>query len=224
MFSSICFLCESPTQTSLQLCETCFQQLPDITNPCKMCGAPIDENMSSFLCGQCLKTPKHYQESYIPMHYAFPIDHFIQQLKFKNKLNHLPLLSKILINYIADYHPTPLPEYLVPVPLHSSRIFQRGFNQATEIAKIVGKHFHIGYDTHRLQRILATDAQANLSAKMREKNVSHAFKTDCFPDFKHIAIIDDVVTTGSTVNAVAATLHAAGVKHIEVWAIARPSL
>jgi ComF family protein len=216
-----CFLCESNTENQHGLCQHCYQRLPRINKACQCCGLPIAEQAESIICAQCIKTPPQYQRSFIPMQYTFPIDKMIQQLKFQKHLNHLPLFSTLLVEYIEHHHTESLPEFLIPVPLHPSRIRQRGFNQAAEICKKLAYHFNIKWLKTDVSRTRKTLTQSEMDASQRRKNMRHAFHANKLSNINHVAIIDDVVTTGSTANSLATTLQQAGITKIEVWAIAR---
>jgi ComF family protein len=125
---------------------------------------------------------------------------------------------------MADYIRTQyefLPEVLLPVPLHRQRIRQRGFNQAGEIAKVVAKHLHIPFSQNYLLRDKRTHAQTYLKAKGRNKNVKNAFKIKKKIEFRHIALIDDVITTGATLRQVSLALKKAGVERIDICCVAR---
>ena len=113
------------------------------------------------------------------------------------------------------------PEVIIPVPLHSSRYRERGFNQSLEIARILSRRLVIPLDYRSCSRIHATQAQTQLDAKERARNLKKAFAITKPLPYTHVAILDDVVTTGATVNELAKMLRQAGVKRIDVWACAR---
>jgi len=113
------------------------------------------------------------------------------------------------------------PERLIPVPLHPSRYRSRGFNQAIEIARPISTTLKIPMDNHAVKRVINTHSQSELHAKERHKNIRGAFQVKKSIDAKHIAIIDDVITTGSTVTELAKVLKKAGVERIDVWSFAR---
>ena len=114
-----------------------------------------------------------------------------------------------------------LPECIIPVPLHPQRLRVRGFNQALELARIIAKQLNIPLNYSLCQRDKSTPFQSGLSAKQRKQNLKNAFIVTKPHAYKHVAIFDDVVTTGTTVNELAKQLKNSGVETIEVWAIAR---
>ncbi|MBT8434378.1 MAG: ComF family protein, partial [Gammaproteobacteria bacterium] len=116
---------------------------------------------------------------------------------------------------------SPRPEILIPVPLHCARLFERGYNQADEIAAVWSQTFGIPVDRHALTRLRATPSQSGLSAAQRANNVRQAFAYRPKRKYRHVALVDDIVTTGSTVTEITKTLHRAGVEYVEVWALAR---
>jgi ComF family protein len=148
------------------------------------------------------------------------MDHLIKMLKFQGQLAAATLLGHLLQEALA-HRTTPLPEALLPVPLHSKRLAERGFNQALEIARIVSKTLSIPVLVNAVQRSRATPPQVSLDAKARRGNVRGAFRLQQSLQAKHVAIMDDVITTGSTVAEVAQVLKMSGVEEVEIWALAR---
>jgi ComF family protein len=144
----------------------------------------------------------------------------ISDFKFSGKFYSGGLLAKLLINFI-ETNGIELPEMIMPVPLHPTRLTERGFNQALELAKPIGRHFNIPVDKKSCSRIKATATQSTLDKKVRTKNMRGAFAIAQRFNCKHLAIIDDVVTTGNTVNELAKTVKASGVQRVDVWALAR---
>lgn len=149
--------------------------------------------------------------------YAFPVDQLVQQLKFGGRLP----LARTLGLLLADAaRQQPRPAALVPVPLHPQRERQRGFNQAEAIARVAGQALQIPVLAGAVTRIRATPAQSGLDLPQRRRNLADAFAVTA-PLPAHIALVDDVVTTGSTVLALATTLRRHGVRRVDAWAVAR---
>lgn len=146
----------------------------------------------------------------------------ITQLKFNQKLHFGQWIGEILANKIKpyDHHP----ESIIAVPLHTKRIRQRGYNQASIIAQAISKKLRIPINTHSIIRHKATTAQMNLTSRQRHTNLRGAFYAKNKPHEKHIALIDDVMTTGSTLNALATYLKLQGVQRVDCYVIARASL
>ncbi len=217
-----CVLCDATTQNKLDLCQACLEELPWLQSACRICAQPLLHHDDNVICGECIKCQPAYQRTLALCHYESPLPYFIQQLKFNKKLLYARLLSELMVSRIRHYyHETSLPEYIVPVPLHAKRIRERGFNQALEIAKPIAKQLQIPLLTHHVKRIRHTQAQAELPANQRRKNLRNAFAIKKPIQAKHVAIIDDVVTTGNTVCELAITLKRADIENIDVWCCAR---
>ncbi len=118
------------------------------------------------------------------------------------------------------YYQAPFPEVLIPVPLHPKRYRERGYNQAVEIARPICKRFALPMDGHTCRRIIRTNAQSKENAEERARNIAGAFSVSALP-YQHVAVIDDVVTTGATVNELCYEIKKAGVERIDVWCLAR---
>ena len=222
-FSKYCLLCLSPTQHKHLLCSRCERDLPKNNACCVICAAPlvsIPQLERSLVCGQCLKYPPHYTTSIIPHLYASPLKQLISQLKFHGNLTYAPLLANCFLQSVKR-RKNHLPECIIPVPLHTKRLHERGFNQALELARFVAQQLNIPLDYSLCQRNKETPFQSGLSAKQRKLNLKNAFLLTKPHKYKHIAIFDDVVTTGTTVNELAKILKMSGVETIEIWAIAR---
>lgn len=169
---------------------------------------------------QMPKNQPYYTTSLIPHLYASPLKELIGQLKFHGNLSYSPLLAQSFVRSLSK-RKHDLPECIIPVPLHKQRLQQRGFNQALELARIIAKQLQIPLDYTLCQRNKVTPFQSGLSAEQRKQNLRNAFNLSKAHHYKHVAIFDDVVTTGTTVNELAKQLKQSGVEIIEVWAIAR---
>ena len=150
----------------------------------------------------------------------------ILKLKFNHALLHAHILGHLLAKKIRVewYINKPLPNRIIPVPLHPIRLKERGFNQAVEIARPIAKHLKLPLNYHIGQRMKHTTAQAVLPARQRQKNMKNAFVVTHDLSNQHIAIIDDVITTGRTIREFASALKSAGAQRIDVWCCARPSI
>ena len=223
LFSKQCLLCLSTTSYKHLLCSSCKEDLPRNTFHCVICSIPIeviDSNHLPLVCGKCQNNPPFYTTSLIPHIYASPLKQLISRFKFQSNLTYAPLLAYSFTNAIS-HRKHNLPECIVPVPLHPKRLRERGFNQALELARIISKQLDIPLDYSLCHRDKATPFQSGLSAKRRIQNLRNAFRVSKTHSYKHVAIFDDVVTTGTTVNELAKQLKNTGVETIEVWAIAR---
>ncbi len=216
LYPHACPLCGSRSPTPL--CSGCEQDMPVLLSACPRCGIGLPTDSHHPQCGACLTEPPNYQRLLCPYAYQYPVSHLITALKYQHRLSLIPLLAGALTRHIGN---APLTiEALLPVPLHISRIRERGFNQSLEIARYLAKHFSLPI-LHNVERHKATATQTSLPAQERASNVRGAFRLRGPIQERRVAIIDDVVTTGSTVNELAGLLKAAGVEEIEVWCIAR---
>jgi ComF family protein len=212
-----CALCGRVGNDGRDLCSNCLADLPRIGQYCHRCGVPLTDNAT--LCGPCSHAPPPFESSTIPFRYAPPLDYLLLQMKFHQRLHLAPLLGCLLAEAVTS-RGTPLPELLLPVPLHHSRLRKRGYNQALELVRCLAHELSLPFACNRIVRQRHTPAQTSLRGKERRKNLRDAFRTNGdLP--RHIALVDDVVTTGATVTEVAKTLKRAGVEIVEIWAIAR---
>jgi ComF family protein len=217
LLPATCILCGHAPHA---LCFACLQSLPILSHHCPRCAKFLSNNR---LCGKCLKNPPFFDALYACFPYEFPIIQLITELKFQHKLSHARVLSHLLITHIQQvwYANQPLPDFIIPVPLHPKRLQKRGFNQAIEIAKPISRALRIPLDIHGLQRKLDTAAQSRLSAKERRHNIANAFQAHRDYTGLTIALIDDVVTTTQTITACCKALKRSGAKKIHVWCVAR---
>lgn len=215
----LCVRCHGDASRYL-LCEGCWQDLPWNLIACRCCGLPLT-HADQPRCRRCAQKPPPQDYACIPWRYEAPVDHWLHQLKFDRRLQLLPTLSNALIERLAA-RSEPLPEWILPVPLHPTRLRQRGFNQAVELARRLSQKLDRSLCIHALQRTRATPVQSrSSSAAERRRNVRGAFSLNLDLQGRDIAILDDVVTTASTVQEIARLCRKAGARRIEVWAIAR---
>lgn len=156
--------------------------------------------------------------------YEPPITRLILDLKFGHALLNSRILGELLAEKIKNewYCDKPLPEIIFPIPLHNNRLKERGFNQALEITKPLAKLLDLPIENSACQRIKPTAAQATLLAEQRKHNILNAFQISTSLNYHHVAIVDDVITTGHTVMEFSKHLKKAGVNIIDVWCCARP--
>jgi len=209
--------------SSERICTSCTQSLPTIKAQCQQCGLPLYPNESDtgkLYCGRCLSKRPYFDRCISPFHYKPPINQLITDLKFHQKLYYANLLGHLLLEKIKQQN-TPLPECIIPVPLHSKRLRQRGFNQALEIARPIARILSLPLEPFYCQRIIATSPQMQQNRQARQNNIKNAFKINQPVSYQHIAIVDDVMTTGSTVNELARKFRQCGVEQIQIWSVAR---
>ena len=193
-------------------------------NHCTICADTLDTGVEADIkeqrCGHCQTHRPAYDRVSAALRYGEPVDRLIQDLKFNNKLYLAPVLGDILTKYIIDQQ-RPLPDVLLPVPLHRARLRRRGYNQSLEIARSIGRQLGIKIDPRLAIRTRNTEPQSSLRPTPRARNVRRAFKVAKPIKNRRIALIDDVMTTGHTVNALAEILKKAGAKEVLVWVVAR---
>ena len=217
LFPTLCALCGGYGQRGRELCCGCERDLPAITVACTQCGAPLP---APGRCGRCQLRPPAYGRTVAIYHYRPPLDTLVKRLKFKNDLHLARLLGGLMAERLTATDIT-MPDVIVPVPLHVRRLRERGFNQALELARPIAERLAIPLDWHHVIRTRATDPQSDLPAKLRSRNVKGAFSVAAGFTAQTVAIVDDVMTTGHTVNELALTLRRTGVTNICVWTCAR---
>ncbi len=221
LYPPLCLLCGSTKTTNIDICYSCLDDLPHNNHYCHICALPLTTDHSDgLICGKCLNLTPAFDSCRTAFSYSYPISGLISNFKFAGKLHNGRLLANLLINYI-EANSLDMPDLILPVPLHSYRLRERGFNQAIELAHPIGSYFNIPVDVDSCKRIRATESQANLDKKTRRKNIRGAFKLIRNMESDHAVLLDDVVTTGGTVTELALLLKRAGVKRVDVWAIAR---
>jgi ComF family protein len=222
-FNRHCMLCDTSIPGGDALCGDCQQALPWIGSSCPCCGSPMEkQGDKQTLCGECLSRPPHYRHSFIPLLYRPPVAHLIKQMKFHQRLDIAQGMGMLMSHYLAATVDA-LPEVIVPVPLHARRMRQRGYNQALELARPLAARLEVPIDTVLVQRRRATDEQSHLKLAERKRNIRGAFAMDRHRPYRHVAILDDVVTSGNTVNELARVLRAAGIERVDVWSCCRAS-
>ena len=194
--------------------------MPWVNHHCRQCGVPLEtETLES--CAQCCQEPPAFWSVVSPLVYEFPVNRLVQALKFRRQLAEGRVLSHLMAEYIF-HQQIDLPDVLIPVPLHRWRLLKRGFNQAYELAQYIARTLAVGLDADSLSRQRYTKAQSGLNRKQRLKNVRHAFEWQAdHRASRHIALVDDVMSTGTTVSECARVLLNAGAKRVDVWVAAR---
>ncbi len=215
----ICLLCLDPTR-GFELCGGCRHALPRIINACKGCGIPLT---SGTRCGRCLKRPPPFDSVAIPYVYAPPLSQLVVALKFHRQLTAAAPLGVLLANHIVMTEAL-LPEGIVPVPLHPARQRARGFNQAMEIARPLSARLGVALAPGLVSRFKPTTPQTALrSPADRRRNVRGVFtvNTKRMGALRHVAIVEDVVTTGATPVELARALRRAGAERVDLWSVSR---
>lgn len=211
-----CLVCQGGAVDEQDFCRGCAATLPILGPACPQCAAPYDLGPDT-VCGRCQTETPAYSASRAVFRYGFPIDRLIQGLKYHGQLHYARVLGELLAARLADQ---PAPDCILPVPLHPTRLRERGYNQSLELARVVARRLQVKLDYRSLTRTRPTPPQTGLPLDERARNVRDAFALA--PNFsaRRVAIVDDVMTSGHTVNAAAKCLRRAGVE-VEVWVVAR---
>jgi ComF family protein len=209
-----CLLCQAASGERL-LCAACARELPSIGSACPRCAAPGAGNSE---CGACLADPPHYDATSAAFVYTYPVDALIQALKYGGQLALAGLFAHELQQRIGRAAGIDL---IAPLPLHPQRLAERGFNQAAEIARVLSRRCGIAMDPSLARRVRNTAPQTGLPWRERATNMRHAFTCERDLAGMRIAVVDDVMTTGTTLDEFARTLKQAGAARVENWVIAR---
>lgn len=217
-----CLLCDERCEGQ-PLCSPCEADLPWLDGRCTVCAVPLPSR--GLVCGECLKRPPSYDHVEVPWRFAFPVDALITRFKHQARWPYGRLLVERLAHHLehAFADGLPRPDLLLPVPLARRRLRQRGFNQAQMLADWLSRPLGIATDARVLERVLDTPAQQQLDAATRRRNLRQAFAIETGADVKgrHLALVDDVLTTGATAEALARLLKRAGAERVDVYCLAR---
>jgi ComF family protein len=217
LYPPTCLLCGDPGTPHRDLCGRCAAALPYQEVACLRCGETLSNPAPE--CGRCQRHPPAFDSTTAIFRYEEPIRHLLHALKFSAQFSCARLLGTLMAERLAADREKP--RRLIPVPLHASRYRQRGFNQSTEIARTISRRLNIPLALRCCARVRSTPPQTELTAKRRQNNLKDAFQVLRAPGADHVAIVDDIITTGATVNELARVLRTAGVRRIDVWACAR---
>ena len=214
-----CLLCGAAGAAGLDLCAGCLNDLPRNFSACPCCATPLPIGWSG-ACNRCRAQPPDFDRAFVPFRYQPPVDFLITRLKFTGRLACARVLGELFATALAERGDPP-PDCIVPVPLHPRRLRERGFNQALELARAAARRCGIPLWINGLQRVRHTVPQTQLDARQRQTNPLGAFALDAPLPGTRVALMDDVVTTASTVAECARVLRASGATEIEIWAIGR---
>lgn len=218
-----CALCGSDHEEAV--CDCCnARYFSNAHRRCACCAIPLPAATGDILCGQCLQRPPAFDATVVATDYAPPVDQLVLALKFGNRLELAPLFSRMLED-ATQATDIALPMLLTAVPLGSARLAERGFNQSLEVAKPLARALGATLDARMLVRQRDTRAQALLHPDERHRNVRGAFIVSARSIDKvreqHVGVVDDVMTTGETLNEVAATLKRFGAARVTNFVFAR---
>ena len=180
---------------------------------CPVCALPTWEGA---VCGHCLRQPPHFSRTVARFAYAYPLAQLLQAYKFGERLQLAPALAERMLQRIKV-----MPDCIVPMPLHPLRLHERGFNQSLLLARELGKRLGLPVWPDACQRLRNTAPQSTLAWQARGKNMRKAFACSAAVTGKHIAIVDDVMTSGASLNELALVLRRAGATEVSTWVVAR---
>jgi ComF family protein len=218
-----CLLCDEHTDNGQTICSCCEAELPWLGGHCQVCALPLPGH--GLMCGACLQKPPSFTRVEVPWRYAFPIDSLITRFKHQAKWPLGRLLGELLSQHLqhAFDEGLPRPDLLLPVPLADKRQRQRGFNQAGLLTEWLSANLQLPVQAHWLERVIDTPAQQQLDAATRKRNLRKAFTLtpDSAVSGRHVALVDDVLTTGATAESLARLLKKAGAARVDVYCLAR---
>ena len=225
IFPTCCQLCGVQTQATQSLCYACRVDLPSMpTSHCRCCAIPLPQ---AGLCGQCLKKPPAFQSTVAALRYEHVVEHLVHRCKFHADQVAGLILSEALAQRAQH---AIKPDVLIPVPLSKNRLKTRGFNQAWELSRIVSKVVDVKVDFKSVERLAEQVPQSTLhDPRARRRNVKAVFhvkqnrSASCIRN-QHIAVIDDVMTSGATANSMARSLLQAGAARVDIWVASRAGL
>ena len=203
------------------LCAACSAELPRAGDACRQCALPLPDNPGA-TCGACLTAPPPWDRAVAAFDYRYPVRQLVQRFKFNRSLASGVALAEELSRVVGRSGRRP--DVIAPVPLHGWRFFRRGYNQADVLARRLGRDLEVRVDAGLLQRCRRTAAQSGLDAAQRRRNVRGAFRVARrrrAPVPPCVALVDDVMTTGATLEACTRALLQAGARSVLLWIVAR---
>ncbi len=216
---SHCLLCQTPGH---ELCPACSADLPWNTQACRCCALPLEAGPA--LCASCQQEPPPFQ-AFSLFRYEFPVDRLLARLKYHGRLSP----ARVLGGYLAETlvgRQAATPDLILPIPLHPARLGERGYNQATELARPLAKTLGLPLEHRLVRRVKLTAMQKGLDAQARAQNLRGAFRLDraryeALGRPARVALLDDVLTTGATATEISQLLRQAGVQEVQLWSLAR---
>lgn len=213
-----CTLCTATLPTTGNICEPCLVSLPWLSSACEHCATPLTDAEAGLLCGRCQQQTPSFAKAHALLRYAPPIDRLIQGIKYHDRLDWAQMLGERLAESVAPFANDV--DALLPVPLHRARLRSRGYNQSLELARPLLKRLRLPL-LRGVARTRATAPQTSLTGDDRAHNVRNSFTTELDLRGRRIAVVDDVMTSGATADALAHCLKQAGASHVEIWVVAR---
>ena len=219
LLPTVCLLCGERNGQVENLCAGCAGELPQLGPACRVCASP---NRRGERCHRCHRRPPPLSGTVAALRYESPVDYLVGQLKFRGRTSAARPLGQLLAAKLAE-QAAAAPRLVLPVPLHARRRRERGFNQASEITRALCSRWSLEWREDLVERVRDTPPQSGLSqARARRENIKGAFRAaSSLNGGHHVAIVDDVMTTGATVFELARCLLAVGVGRVDAWVVAR---
>lgn len=214
---AVCVLCHHYHREKFAVCQTCTNFLIRIKHGCRTCRLPLHDERAQ-QCGYCIKKKPAYDRLLTAYSFEEPLRTLLHEFKYREAL----YLRTFMVQLMLDAKPEEnyKPDCLVPIPMHPKRLRERGFNQAAELTRVLAKRLNIPFNLTLCEKKINTTAQVNLSGKHRNRNLQKAFIAKTC-NYQHVTLVDDLLTTGSTANAMALALKKQGVARVDVWCMAR---
>lgn len=221
LINQSCLLCDEPAEQAYPLCMACEQELPWLGDHCLRCALPMP--MAGLTCAQCCRRLPAFDQVFALWQFGFPVDTLVSRFKHNRQWPLGRLMAELLGLGLLHRFAEGLarPDLLLPVPLARRRLRERGFNQAGMLGHWLSSQLGLVCDERLLVRTRETPAQQQLDAKARRRNLRQAFAVTGDLTGKYVAIVDDVVTTSATVQAIAEVLRKAGAQRVDVYCLAR---
>jgi ComF family protein len=210
-----CVLCGSMSHDGLW-CAACDRALPYLGSAhCPVCALPAP---GGEVCGHCLGQPPLFTRAVAVFGYTFPLDKLIHAMKYGEQLALAHAFGKKLVSSIGSDNQ---PDCIIPMPLHPAKLRARGFNQSLLLAAVVARELNLELLPHACRRVRDTPPQSGLPWKERKSNVRGAFECDTDLSDKRVALVDDVLTTGASLDALAEAVLKQGASEVSAWVVAR---
>ena len=212
-----CLLCRLEVEYRHGLCQGCWAKLPVNEIHCERCALPMAHES---LCGHCQRCPPVFDSVIAPLCYQDPIDQMLCALKYHQQLSFARTAAGLITDTVRESG-EPRPDLLVGVPMTHRAVRKRGLNQAVFLARLIGRQLGIPAKSTLIKKLRETDRQSTLNASKRQRNLKGAFHCKGSLEDKHIALVDDILTTGATANEISKVLKVAGANRVDIWVCAR---
>ncbi len=218
-FTTHCVLCNTRHRGSYAVCALCMDELPRLEPTCRTCSQRVP-HAAVLRCYACQQNEPAIDHILCAHRFSTPLRHLLHAFKYHEALYLAPCFAALMQQALPIHYNT---ECLIPIPMHSRQLKQRGFNQTQLLAKSLARRIQRPVKAFYCDKIRQTARQAGLSALARQHNLAHAFVARAMP-FQHVTLVDDLITTGATANELARTLKRRGVTRVDLWCCAKAVL